>query len=73
MVDLVDVAWCTVREDRPEIILPRDTGTPMNVFMERTVCRMGFGAIGAPIAETLARAGRKENVLRDKGLSLLEF
>lgn len=67
-LDLVEVAWCTVREDRPEIILHRDTGTPMNVFRERTVAVWGCGAIGAPIAETLARAGVKKLILRDKGI-----
>ncbi len=67
-LDLVDVAWCTVREDRPEIILPRDTGTPMNIFRDRTVAVWGCGAIGAPIAESLARAGAKKLILRDKGI-----
>ena len=66
--DLVDVAWCQVREDRPEILIPRDSGTPMNVFRDRTVAIWGCGALGAPIAESVARAGAKKLILRDNGI-----
>jgi integrative and conjugative element protein (TIGR02256 family) len=66
--DLVDVAWCSVREDRPEIIIPRDSGTSMNVFRDRTIAIWGCGALGAPIAESVARAGAKKLILRDNGI-----
>lgn len=66
--DQVDVAWCPVREDRPEILIPRDSGTAMNVFRDRTVAIWGCGALGAPVAESVARAGAKKLILRDKGI-----
>lgn len=66
-LDLVDVGWCRVREDRPEILVPRDSGTPMNIFRDKNVAIWGCGAIGAPIAESLARAGTRKLILRDNG------
>lgn len=66
--DDVDVGWCAVREDRSEILVPRDSGTAMNVFRDRTVAIWGCGALGAPIAECVARAGARKIILRDKGI-----
>jgi len=51
------IEWCQVREDRPEIVIRRDDGSPMQVFGGKTVMIWGCGALGAPIAHWIARAG----------------
>lgn len=64
--DNAKIHWCRVREDRPEVTRRRDTGSPLRWFAERTVSVWGCGALGAPIAEWLARAGAKKLILYDK-------
>jgi len=49
--------WCPVREDRPEIVLRRDEGSPMEAFAGKRITVWGCGALGAPAAHWLARAG----------------
>jgi predicted acylesterase/phospholipase RssA len=49
--------WCPVREARPEVIVRRDAGSPMEVFAGKRITVWGCGALGAPIAHWLARAG----------------
>ncbi|UWZ85258.1 ThiF family adenylyltransferase [Occallatibacter riparius] len=51
------VHWCPLFEDRPEIIVRRDGGTPAGWFRGKSVTVWGCGAIGAQIAEGVARAG----------------
>jgi integrative and conjugative element protein (TIGR02256 family) len=51
------IDWCSVLEDRPEIIVQRDTGTPAQFWRGRHVAILGCGAIGSTIAMLLARAG----------------
>lgn len=62
------VAWCDVRESRPAVTRRRDTGAPTSWFSGKTVELWGCGAIGSHIAESLARAGARRLVLRDRGL-----
>ena len=62
------VEWCRVREDRPEIVVRRDSGTAVNWFSGKQVSLWGCGALGSPIAEFLARAGVKKLILRDNGV-----
>ena len=59
------VRWCQVLENRPEILTPRDEGTPMDWFRGKRVALWGCGAIGGQIAEHLARAGVAELTLYD--------
>ena len=61
------VRWCHVIENRPEIIVRRDEGTPMDWFRGKRVALWGCGAIGGLIAEHLARAGISEITLCDRG------
>ncbi len=61
------VRWCSVREDRPEIVSRRDYDSSSIWFKDKTVAIWGCGALGSHIAEYLVRAGVKKLILRDKG------
>ena len=63
-----NVRWCSVVENRPEIVTRRDKGTAMDWFRGRRVALWGCGALGGLIAEHLARAGVAELVLHDRAL-----
>ncbi len=60
------VRWCSVIENRPEIVTRRDEGTAMDWFRGKRVALWGCGAIGSLIAEHLARAGIAELTLYDR-------
>lgn len=60
------IHWCPVREDRPEVTLRRDLGSPLEHFAGKTVAVWGCGALGAPIAEWIVRAGASKLILYDK-------
>ena len=62
------VHWCSVIENRPEIVTRRDKGTAMDWFRGKRVTLWGCGALGGMIAEHLARAGVAELALHDRGL-----
>ncbi|MHB1752161.1 MAG: ThiF family adenylyltransferase [Acidiferrobacter sp.] len=62
------IDWCSVLEDRPEIIVQRDTGTPAQFWRGRHVVIIGCGAIGSTIAMLLARAGAAKLQLYDKAV-----
>ena len=61
------VRWCSVIENRPEIVTRRDEGTPMDWFRGKRVALWGCGAIGGLIAEHLARTGVAQLTLYDWG------
>ncbi|MDC5804500.1 ThiF family adenylyltransferase [Vibrio europaeus] len=60
-----NLRWCSVKEDREEVTIRRDTQTSANVFLSKVVVIWGCGALGSYIAEALVRAGVKHIVLRD--------
>jgi predicted ThiF/HesA family dinucleotide-utilizing enzyme len=62
------ISWCTVREDRPEIVIPRDQGSPLSWFRDKRVTILGCGAIGSVIAMLLTRAGVAKARLYDNQL-----
>ena len=66
--DKADVDWCVVLEDRPEIVIARDRKSALSWFKDRTVSVWGCGALGAHVAEMLARVGAKKLILRDKSI-----
>ncbi len=66
-LDIADVDWVRVDEDRPEVTTRRDRGSPLEVVRERRVLVLGCGAIGARVAEHLVRAGVARLVLVDNG------
>ena len=51
------VHWCPVREARHEVTERRDKDSPLRWFEGKSVAVWGCGALGAPIAEFLVRAG----------------
>jgi integrative and conjugative element protein (TIGR02256 family) len=61
-----DVSWCLVREDRPEIVIPRDRDSEVAWFRGKNVAVWGCGAIGSHVGDYLARAGVRKLILRDK-------
>lgn len=63
----VPVEWCSVSDERPQMITRRDTTRPTTGYMGKTVELWGCGALGSWIAEIIARAGAARIVLRDPG------
>ena len=55
------------RDTRRSHVQRRDGGSPMDWFVGKTVAIWGAGALGAPIAEQVARAGAAHVILRDSG------
>jgi integrative and conjugative element protein (TIGR02256 family) len=63
-----NIDWCSVLEDRPEIIVQRDAGTPAHLWRGRHVALLGCGAIGSTVAMLLSRAGVARLQLFDNGI-----
>jgi predicted acylesterase/phospholipase RssA len=66
--DKSEIKWCSIREDRPEIVTRRDHISPVAWFRGRKVTLWGCGALGAHLAEFLARAGVQKLILQDYGV-----
>lgn len=62
------VGWCTVLEDRSEIVNRRDRGALVEAVAGRRVALLGCGALGSAVAETLVRAGVSRLRLLDSGI-----
>jgi integrative and conjugative element protein (TIGR02256 family) len=54
--ELTPIKWCRVMEDRSEIVLRRDIGSPVSWFAGKRVLILGCGALGSWAAEFVARA-----------------
>jgi len=50
------IGWCKVLEDRSEIVVRRDRGTPIEWFAGKKILILGCGALGSWAAEIIARA-----------------
>jgi integrative and conjugative element protein (TIGR02256 family) len=66
--ETANINWCTVREERPEIVVPRDQGSALSWWRGRPVTLLGCGAIGSVVAMLLARAGIAKIRLYDNGV-----
>jgi integrative and conjugative element protein (TIGR02256 family) len=64
----MSISWCPVIEARPEVTVRRDIESPLSYFRDKTVSVWGCGALGAPVAIHLCRAGARRIVLRDKAI-----
>jgi proteasome lid subunit RPN8/RPN11 len=64
-MDKATVEWCPVRENRPEIVLRRDSGSRLAWWHGKRVTMLGCGALGSAIAPMLARAGIRKVLLVD--------
>jgi len=51
-----NIKWCQVFEDRSEVVVRRDRGTPIAWFAGKKVLILGCGALGSWLAEIVARA-----------------
>lgn len=60
--------WCPVREDRSEIVIPRDTGSAMQWWRGKRVVILGCGALGSSVALLIARARASHIRLYDSAL-----
>lgn len=66
-LDSAQVRWSQVHEKRPEVTRRRDRRTSATWLAGRRVLLLGAGAIGAPVAEQVVRAGVCELVVLDNG------
>lgn len=65
-LELADLSWARVYEDRPEVTVRRDAASPMHMLHGQRVLLLGCGAIGGHIAEHLVRAGVAHLTLVDR-------
>ena len=63
------VRWCSVLENRPEIIVRRDEGAPTDWFCSKSVAIWGCGALGGLLAEHLVRSGANRIDLYDNKIA----
>lgn len=63
--ELGKIKWCQVLENRPEIVVRRDSGTPAAWFAGKNILVLGCGALGSWAAEIMARAGPSDLHLVD--------
>jgi hypothetical protein len=66
--EVSEIKWCQVFEDRAEIVVRRDNGTPIAWFAGKKILILGCGALGSWAAEIVARAMPREIHLVDNGL-----
>jgi proteasome lid subunit RPN8/RPN11 len=67
-LDVAEINWMTVYENRPEVTVRRDHNSAASWLRAKKVLVLGCGALGAPIAEHCVRAGVKSLMLVDSGL-----
>lgn len=56
ILECSEISWCRVMEDREEIVVRRDAGTPAAGFKGKRVLILGCGALGSWIGELVLRA-----------------
>ena len=62
---MMNMRWCPVKEDRPEIVIRRDHKTSASWFYNKSIAIWGCGALGSYIAEIVVRSGISNLILRD--------
>jgi proteasome lid subunit RPN8/RPN11 len=62
------VGWCTVLENRPEVVNRRDKGATAEAMTGRRVALLGCGALGSAVAEMIVRAGATRLRLIDNAI-----
>jgi integrative and conjugative element protein (TIGR02256 family) len=63
-----ETSWASVYEARPEVVTPRDAGTPASWLVGKRVLVLGAGALGAPVSEACVRARAARVVVADRGV-----
>jgi len=64
----MSISWCPVVEARLEVTVRRDEDSHLSFFRDKSISIWGCGALGAPIAIHLCRAGARRVILRDNGI-----
>jgi integrative and conjugative element protein (TIGR02256 family) len=64
----VNVRWLHLLEDRPEVTRRRDHDTSAAWLRGKRILILGCGALGAPIAEAVVRAGAADVTVVDNGI-----
>ena len=64
----MSISWCPVIEARSEVTVRRDIEAPLSYFRDKAISVWGCGALGAPVAIHLCRAGARRLILRDKAI-----
>ncbi|MGD9706402.1 MAG: ThiF family adenylyltransferase [Candidatus Delongbacteria bacterium] len=59
------IEWCQVFEDRKEIIIRRDQGSPASIWHGKRIMILGCGALGSIISEMVCRSGCQAVILVD--------
>jgi integrative and conjugative element protein (TIGR02256 family) len=67
-LDADPVRWARVFEDRPETTRRRDAASAATWVRGKRVLVLGCGALGAPVAEAVVRAGAGEVTVIDNGV-----
>lgn len=62
------VGWCTVLENRPEIVNRRDRDATAEALTGKHVVLLGCGALGSAVAEMVVRAGAARLRLLDNSI-----
>src|SRR3546814_6912099 len=62
------VRWCTVLENRPEIVIRRDIESHTSQLLDKRVLLFGCGAMGSAIAECALREGARSLAVVDNGI-----
>lgn len=65
--DNIDMEWCYVSDERPEITQRRDNTRPINALRGKNVHIWGCGGLGSWIAEFAVRAGAGRVTVCDTG------
>ena len=68
ILNLIDLTWCKILEDRSEVITRRDISTPTSWFIEKKVLILGCGALGSWVGEIVARSSAAELHLIDNSI-----
>jgi integrative and conjugative element protein (TIGR02256 family) len=63
-----ETSWASVYEARPEIVTPRDAGTPASWLAGKRILVLGAGALGAPVSEACVRARAARVVVADRSV-----
>ena len=64
-LEKTEIKWCQVMEDRPEIIIRRDSKSITKILNDKKVALLGCGALGSHIGKILVKSGVKEIYLYD--------
>ena len=66
-LEKTEIKWCRIMEDRPEIVIRRDSESITKILDNKKIALLGCGALGSHIGKILVKAGVKQIHLYDNG------